>query len=666
MRFKALLCSFAWFSTLASTLFLHAQFQEPTQEELQMTADPKAPGAAAVYLNFTEIADDPLHYQSVYARIKVLQEKGKELATIEIPYNRGSRRIKEIRGRTIHPDGTISKLTAKPEDLLWSKNGDTQIRRMVFTLPNVEVGSILEYYYQQDYDDEHFSSPYWMVQKRYFVHKAHYAFTPFKAFAKGSQAVTSQYLIDERGNKVNSLIWWTQLPKDAKLVTDVNGRYSLDVTDIPPIPHEDWMPPIHNLLYQVLFYYKSAVNGVDFWQSETKRWSKEVDHFAEPTKAIQDAVASLVAPSDSEVDKAKKLYAAVQGLENTDFTREKSKAELKVLGLHRAKRAEDTWAQKGGSRQDIVLLYLAMLRAAHLNADDMRVVNRDSGIFTPGYMDFDQLDDDLVILNTGGKDMILDPGEKMCPFGHLAWKHAGAEGVREAANNLNVAETPLETYVENVDTRLADLTLGDHGQVSGNLRYVMTGQDALYWRQQALLKDEDEVKKEFDRMLAREVPDGVEAHIDHFLELNRPDANLMAIVQVKGVLGVSTSKRMMLPGFFFEAREHEPFVEQAERTEPVDMHYAERVIDQVVYRLPEGVTVEGAPKDDKVVWPSQAVLQTQTLVKPSTVTIVRSLARGFTFLGANQYQDLRGFYQKVAEHDQEQLVLTQATQAKGQ
>jgi len=42
-----------------------------------MTADPKAPGAAAVYLNIDEVSDDQLHYYSKYVRIKVLQDKGK-------------------------------------------------------------------------------------------------------------------------------------------------------------------------------------------------------------------------------------------------------------------------------------------------------------------------------------------------------------------------------------------------------------------------------------------------------------------------------------------------------------------------------------------------------------------------------------------------------------
>ena len=61
--------------------FLFAQFQEPCKEELQMTEDPRAPGASAVYLDREQKTDDTLHYESYHARIKVLTEKGKELAT---------------------------------------------------------------------------------------------------------------------------------------------------------------------------------------------------------------------------------------------------------------------------------------------------------------------------------------------------------------------------------------------------------------------------------------------------------------------------------------------------------------------------------------------------------------------------------------------------------
>jgi len=630
-----------------------------------MASDPKAPGAAAVYLNIKESTDDPMHYRSFYARVKVLQEKGKNLATVEIPYQRSNFKVTDIRGRTIHSDGTVIPLTGKPEDLLTSKTADNQYRRMVFTLPSVEVGSIFEYFYELVYDDNHFSSPFWQIQREYFVHKAHYSFTPFKAFLKGSQNATSEYLVDAHGDTVNSLLWWPVLPQGVQLASDGFGRYTVDVTDVPPIPDEEWMPPLESNLYHVTFYYKSALNGTDFWVSEAKRWSKEVDHFADPSKPIREAVAGLIAPGDSDLDKARKLYKAVQALDNTDFSRKKGQAELKQLGLRTAKRAEDTLNQKSGSRQDITLLYLAMLRAAGLTAYDMKVVNRDEGIFAPGYLDFDQLDDDIIILSIGGKEFVLDPGEKMCPFEMVHWKHSGATGIRQSAEGRALYSSPLLPYAVNTLLRTGDVTLDSHGAITGIIRFIMSGQDALRWRQASLRNDEDEVKKSFDRWLQSMAPNGVEAHIDHFLALDDPDANLMAIVNVKGALGTATARRLLLPGFFFEAGGHQPFVEEAKRLEPVDMHYAEKLTDEIVYHYPATLAIEGAPQDTTIPWVGKAAFVSKTIVGSGQVIIASQLLRGFTFVGPEDYAGLRDFYQKVAAVDQQQLVLTSSAAGKG-
>ncbi len=148
-----------------------------------MTSDPKAPGADAVYLYREEKTDDNLHYHSYYVRIKVLTEKGKELATVRTPYERRGFKVTDIQGRTIHRDGTVIPLTAKPSDLTDIKTKDFQVNTMVFTLPNVEVGSILEYRLQIRYDDNSVSSPTWQIQQPYFVHKAHYQFEPSKDIA---------------------------------------------------------------------------------------------------------------------------------------------------------------------------------------------------------------------------------------------------------------------------------------------------------------------------------------------------------------------------------------------------------------------------------------------------------------------------------------------------
>ena len=648
----------------ACPLLLHAQFQEPTADELKMTADPKAPGAAAVFLNLEENTDDPLHYRTFYARVKVLQEKGKELATVEIPYEYRNFKIHDVHGRTIHADGSVIPLDVKPEDLLISKTGDLQFNKKVFNLPSVEVGSILEYRYQLDYDGG-FSSPHWEIQREYFIHKAHYSFTPFKAFLHGAENFTSSSLVDAHGNPLNTLIWTGILPPGVKVESDVTGRFSLDLQDIPPIPQEEWMPPIGSVLEHVLFYYKSSQSNTEFWQAEAKHWSKDLDHFAEPTKSIHEAVSGLIAPGDSDLDKAQKLYQAVQALDNTDFSRERGKSELKQLGLHAAKRAQDTWSQKSGSSEDISRLYLAMLRAAGLTAYGMRVADRDRRLFNPDYLDFRQLDDELVIVNLDGKAVLFDPGEKMCPFKTVHWKHSSAGGIRESANGLGAATSPAQPYMANSITRSADITLDEQGVASGSISIVMTGQEALHWRQMAIRGDLDEVKKSFDRWLATTVPDGIEAHVDHFLGMDQPDVNLIASARVTGTLGSATSRRLFLPAFAFETRSRHPFVDEAKRQQTVDMHYAEQETDQVVYHLPPGLSLETVPQDTKIPWEGHAILIGKFKSQPGQITVVRSLARGFTFAKPEEYPALRDFYQKVAAADQQQLILSTAPITKG-
>lgn len=654
MRKSFLLCSAIGLLAAVWPPLVFAQFQPPNPDELKMTSDPKAPGADAVYLDIEEVANDPLHYRTTYVRIKVLTEKGKELATVELPYLEGVAKIADIKGRTIHPDGTVIPLAVKPEDLMISKTSEQQIEKKVFTLPSVEVGSILEYRYDLEYGDNWFSSPQWDIQRPYFVHEAHYRFI----------STFPTILMDDRGRLLTSLLWRGRVPVSVAVKETAKG-YFLDLTDIPPVPDEEWMPPIESLLYKVNFYYSYARDSTRFWFEEVKLWSKDVDKFAEASKPIKAAVDSLIAPSDTYVEKARKLYDAVQALDNTDFSRKKSATELKQLKVKEAKNAAQTWAQKSGSREDIAMLYLAMLRAAGLTAYAAKVVDRDQGLFDPSYLDLGQLDSTVVILSDGGNQIIFDPGERMCPFGTVNWRHSDAVGIGQSAQGASFLTTPAQEYSDNTITRIGDLTVDSQGGTEGVIRIVMTGQEALRWRQEALRNDEVEVKRKFDRELEGIVPEGVDAHVDHFLSMSDPYANLIAVLKVKREAGTATPKRLILPAFFFETRGHTPFVNEEHRLTSVDMHYGERVSDEVTYHLSPGLTVEGTVKDANISWTGRAMLEVKTAMQPGQITVAQTLTRAFTLAKPEEYKDLRGFYQKVAAADQGQLVFTVPANQKG-
>jgi hypothetical protein len=350
-------------------------------------------------------------------------------------------------------------------------------------------------------------------------------------------------------------------------------------------------------------------------------------------------------------------------LDNTDYTRRKSKEELKREGLKQIKSADDVWKQKSGSSDEIALLYLAMARIAGLKAYAVTVSNRNRTVFNPYYLTFQQFDDILIIVTLGGKDQALDPGERYSPFGQLGWKHTMTSGIRQGDKGPEFIQIPGNSYKEATTIRIADVTIAPDGAVSGTARFTMAGPEALRWRQIAIENDPDEVKKQFNEYMRGQVPEGVDAEFDHFLGLEDYHSQLMGIVKLSGNFGTVTGKRVFLPGVFFESRAKHPFVEEKTRLTAVDMHYAGIVQDSVAYHLPDNFTVESSPPETSIPWTGKAVFHLKSTAQGNRVEVVRTLSRAFTMVKPAEYTELHDFYQKISTADQQQLVLVAAKPA---
>jgi len=634
-----------------------AQFKAPDPAELSMTSDPKAPGAAAVYLDREETTDADSAQLTYYARIKVLAEKGKELATVSVvyyhDYGRYYAKVK-VDGRTIHADGTIVPLTAKPDDLLELKQNDVQENKVVFSLPSVEVGSVLEYRIQME-SSGGVPAPEWELQKDYFVHQEHFK---FKQGIHRSGAY-SHGVVEER-------VMVQRIPHDDTIQVKNSGdTFTVDMTDVPPLPHEDWMPPIHSLRWRVSFYYTYAITAGEYWKKEAEFWKSDVENFAKVTGTLKTAAAGMVSPGDSEEDKARKIYSAVQKLDNTDFSRQKTDAERRQQKLKQDYTVEAIWKNQGGAGNSVALLYVALARAAGLKAWPMMVADRNAVLFDPALLSTQQLEDYIAVVNIGGKEVFLDPAQKGCPFGALHWAHTSTAGFRESDTGPAVAPTPAPNYKDNVTQAIADLTFDAEGNVKGTGRMIFKGAEALYWRQKALTNSEDEVRKEFLAQLNGEVPEGVEADFDHFIGLDDPEKDLMAVVTLSGKFGAPTGKRLILPGVFFETRSKHPFVAEQKRAMPVDLHYPALMIETVIYRMPPDFSVESLPKTDNLNWQGAGALQIGSSSHDNVIEVNRTFARNFTYVAPRAYDTLHDFYGKIAAADQQQIVLIRAATAKG-
>jgi hypothetical protein len=708
MRSHIELCLGILLLATAAPRVASAQFQAPTKEELSMTSDPKAPGAAAVYLYREETVDDPHHFRTVYARIKVLSEKGKELATVHVTYQRnfvfyatgdnssrsssgtenhwdapdmnragedprldpdsfvGHNEISAIEARTIHPDGTVVPLTGSPADLLKVSKGRSQFNEMTFNLPSVEVGSILEYRYQVRYDRFQ-QAPEWQVQQNYFVHKARYVFKPAEQFLPnrtlggGGAGISDSGILGPHGEIMTDIRSEAVLPPGKAVKQDGLGNYFVDFTDIPAITQELFAPPLAARIYHVNFVYTFTPDAKEFWQKEMQLWMKDVDKYTAPTASIKSTANEVALASDTPLEKAKKLYELVQKLENRDIS---SGSPSIATDWVPQGNVETVLERKSGNSEQIALLYLSMARAVGLNARPERIVSRDRRTFAAELQDTSQLDSVLIGVAIDGKEITLDPGEKMAPFQTLHWAHAGAGGVALMANGkVEIILTPLQDNRDNTVIQVGNLNVSPEGAVSGTLKVGFTGQQALRWRQLALRSNPDVMKQQMESAIAVQVPDGIQADIERVSGLDDPSKQLVAVVTVTGSLAGHAGKHIVLPRLFFQSKASNPFPADDLRTLPVDMHYPSQEQEQITYVFPSGYALEGAPQDASMKWEENVAYQLRSKVTADSITTARILARGFTMIDAKEYGQLRDFYQKVAESDRQQIVLSAAPAA---
>ena len=647
LRFCLLLASLASVS--------HAQWTAPTPEELSMTAEPAVPGAAAIYLYKEQTAEDQYRMWSYYYRVKVLTEGGKDQANVELPFLAGSHgwSIDSVAGRTVHPDGSITLFAGKPFEKVIEKSGGVKYSEKVFTLPAVEVGSILEYRYKLRYDDGYFVSPDWYIQSDLYTRKAHYLWRP-----------TNQELQSDAEGVVNSVAWTPILPAGAVVKQSIKGGVNtieLDIANVKPRPQDVYMPPIDSISYRVMFYYTGYRTMEEYWKNTGKSWNSRRNKFMDSGSAVKAELKELMAPGDTEEQKVQKIYTFIGTLDNTAFSRNHSQTEDRAQGFNKdVTSVDEVLKRKRGSDDELTELFVAMVRASGSKAYLMGVANRKSRLFLPSYLSLSQLDDYVAIVPINGKEVFFDPGQRYCAFGHLAWKHSQTTGLRQMDNGTALASTPGEIYKDERVSRVADLTLDEHGTATGTVTVTYNGDPALRWRQEALRGDDTSLNKDLRTEMENMLPGGMEVRVTKVENLADMTHPLMVTYDIKGAVGSPTGKRLLVPSSLFEVNSKNRFT-AASREMAVDMKYPSAIQDAVRFKLPPTLVIESVPVETKETLKTSASFSTSVKRGPDSITLYRNMLNGRTMYGSEEYADLRAFYGKAEAADQSSLVLTRAS-----
>ncbi len=612
-------------------------------EELQMTSVLEAPGAPAVYLyRQVDRSDEQSRANEYnYVRIKILTEEGRKYADVEIPFFREQGNISNLKARTVRPDGSIVNFEGKPFDKTIVKARGLKYLAKTFTLPDVQVGSIIEYHYTYYPQEGYVYDSSWILSEELFTVHGKFSLKPDNNF---------------------TLRWGTPvgLPPGTTPPKDDHGTIRLEAQKVPAFQIEDFMPPENELKYRVEFTYSDNSNQetdpAKYWKKEGKKLDTTVEGFVGKHKSMEQAVAQIVSEGDTPEVKLRKIYAKVQTLRNTSYELEKTEQEKKRDKQKDTNSVEDVWKHGYGNGVQLTWLFLALARAAGFEAYPVMASARSVYFFNPARTNASQLDTNLVLVKLNGKDVYCDPGTAFAPFGLLPWTETAVKGLKLDKDGGSWVITELPQSSESRIERKADLKLDDTGSLEGKLTITFTGLEALWRRQEERNVDEADRKKFLEDQVKEYIPVGIDVELTNKPDWGSSSEKLVAEYDLKVPGWVSgAGRRALLPVALFGATEKQLF-EHANRVHPIYFQFPFEKIDDVTIELPLGWQVSSVPpaknQDAKLI-----VYTMQVENDKGTLHLNRKLNVDVLLLEAKVYPTLRAIFQIVRAADEQQVVL---------
>lgn len=612
-------------------------------EELKMTSEPHAPGAPAIMLYRQVDRDDNESIEDHYARIKILTEEGRKFADVEIPYDKTTEFIRHIQARTIRPDGSVVNFDGTVYDKPIVQARGVKLLAKTFTVPDVQVGSIIEYRYRHGFEPYYVFNSRWVLSQELFTKYAKFSLNPYRRIAMRYS-------------------WPAGLPPDTAAPKDERGRIRLEAHDIPAFVTEEYMPPEDELKYRVDFIYIADVYSNSerdpkvFWKKYGKAAFHLIDDFVDKRHAMAEAVAHIVAPGDSPEAKLRKIYERTQRLRNTSFERQKSEQEGEREKLKQASNVEDVWAHGYGNGDQITWLFLALVRAAGIPADPVMVSTRDAHFFNPNIMNPNDLNTGVVVVTLDGKDLYLDPGSAFVPFGALPWAETAVSGLRLTKDGGDWLTTPLSEPKDSRIERRGRLKLTSSGTLEGKVTVTYTGQEALWRRLQERNEDDTDRKRFLEDQIKADIPSGADVDLT-----NRPDWDSASPfmtaefdLKVPGWAAAAGQRALLAVGLF-GAQDSHAFQHSA-RVQPLYFNFPHQSADNLTIELPANWKINSLPKariDDR----ASLVYSTWTEGREESFQLYRGLTIRTMLVKTKDYGMVQSFFESVRAGDQDQVIL---------
>ena len=607
-------------------------FHPPTPEELAMTALRSAPGAHGVILEWDHRQDDTDAWESEYVRIKIFDRDAAKYADIQLPYiGGGVSWIRKLEARTIHPDGKIIPFDGKTYDKVIVKSSRVAYMARTFTLPDVQPGSILEYFYVRASNAKNSFPTHWALQQELPVLKETVWFSPLRSMPS--------YCTHEG------------LPP-GKALKQEGDHYELTLENMPAFEAEPFAPPDGHTKARIDFYYKYRdVDYTHYWEQISARHAAVIAVELSDSRLIRRTAEELTAGAANPEEKLRRIYARVQQIRNVTYEPLKTDKERDCESDN-----VDSALKNGcGTRNHLNRLFVSLARAAGLDAYVVQASTRDDAFFAKQVTDYSQLDHELALIVIDGKDRFFDPGTPMAPFGILPWEVTGVPGMKLNKGAGVFVGTPHLAPLDALIRRKADLHIDD-GVVKGSVTLAFIGEEALQQRLAHRNDDEATIRKAIEDRVKRWLPEGSSVKLKSLGSMKSSEEPLTADFDVElPNAGSIAGSRILLPLSIFTMASRNPFA-VSQRRHDIYFHYEQQAEDEVTFAIPDGYAVESIPPVRELNLGGLAFRNSWSHDEHA-VTFKRTFTVSTLLIPKASYNLVRQLYDASLAADQESIIL---------
>jgi hypothetical protein len=577
-------------------------------------------------------------------RIKILKEKGIEEANIKLRFysKLGYETIKNISAFTYNLDEAGNVVATKLEkSSIYTNKINNKFSAVVFTMPNVKIGSIIEYRFTDikksigNLDD-------WYFQDDIPTRISMYKILVPSIFKFVSQVMANQK-VEEKSNTVNDRILYGNSPIST---TSLEKTYIL--RNVPALRNEPFMGAAKDYLQRVEF----QLSQIDYGNGNVKNlrssWPKLTQELMDDedfgiqlkkniphTKSLDDSLKNV----QGEYNKMVIIHNYVR--RNMNWNGAES--------IYSTDGIKSAWDKKSGSNSELNLILINLLRDAKIKAYPVLVSTKDNGAVNTLYPFLQQFNNTMTCVFIDDKKFILNAADRYNPSYLVPYDVVNNQGfiVDVEKGGWTILSNEKNIW-KNVVTVFAEVTPDA----------IMKGNATVYsfdYSKNPRVKKYKEDKNSFKDFFTK---DYTGMKIENLEVENEEKDSLPLQQRMDFSLPVNASGEYKYFSLnLFQGLEKNPFIADERRTD-IEFNYKQSYTCGGKILIPEDYEFDELPKNIKMIMPDSSIIL-QRLLQRNENSIDFRINLDFLnpYYSANDYSLLQEFYKKLFTTLNEQIVI---------